>query len=158
MPDFHPEISLCNVVVCLSSWNCVVALEGGALLPAEQCRELEEVAAASESKWNVPHCLGAVDGKHVQIQALANSGSAFFNYKGTFSINLMAVSEAYYKFLSADVDESGCHDDGGAFRESGFGHALLNNLLPLQPDEELPPVGLLPYYLVAIKLSHSNQM
>ena len=38
----------------------------------------KSVAQEFESKWNFPH---ALDGKHVVMQALHNSGSAYFNYK-----------------------------------------------------------------------------
>lgn len=50
------------------------------------------------SKWNIPNCIGAIDGKHVNIVAPAHSSSLFFNYKKTFSIALLALVYAYYKF------------------------------------------------------------
>uniref|UniRef100_A0A1X7V4S1 DDE Tnp4 domain-containing protein n=1 Tax=Amphimedon queenslandica TaxID=400682 RepID=A0A1X7V4S1_AMPQE len=34
--------------------------------------------------WQFSNCLGAIDGKHVQIQASNTSGLMYFNYKRTF--------------------------------------------------------------------------
>ena len=43
--------------------------------------EWRTIASELETYWNFPHCLGALDGKHVVIQAPSKSGSTYFNYK-----------------------------------------------------------------------------
>jgi len=65
------------------------------LLPTREEGWLQ-VAKHFNSKWNFPHCLGAINGKHVVLQCPANGGNYFFNYKGTFSIILRAAVDANY--------------------------------------------------------------
>jgi hypothetical protein len=73
-------------------------------------------------KWNFPNCIGATDEKHVMIQAPGRSGSLYFNYKKYFSIELLALVDTNYKFISADA--YGSYSDGGVFANSSLGAAL----------------------------------
>lgn len=50
-----------------------------------------------------PHCLGAVDGKHIRVKKFSNSGSMNLNYKNYFSIVLMAVVDSNYQFIYVDM-------------------------------------------------------
>lgn len=112
--------------------------------------EWKAIANAFDKKWDFPHVLGAVDGKHVLVKAPNNSGSRFFNYKGTFSVVLMAVVDANYKFISVNVGAEGRYSDGGIFAASNLGKSLVSGSLGLPPDEQLvnSAAGDLPYVFV----------
>ena len=83
--------------------------------------------------WNFPHFVGAIDGKHCQIQSPANSESDFYNFHEFYSIVLMAVADAHYKFIYIDVGAKGKENDSTIFSRSSFGTALRNATLPV-PD------------------------
>lgn len=105
-----------------------------------------------KQRWNFPNCLGALDGKHVVIQAPARSGFQFFNYKGTYSIVLLALVDASYRFRVVDVGAFGRSSDGGILAVSLFGQALREGTLDLPEDAPLPgadDLGPMPHVFVA---------
>ena len=84
------------------------------------------------------------------IQPPANSGSYFYNYKGQFSIVLLALVDANYKFLMIDVGCNGRISDGGVFKNSSFGKAFNAGRLELPPPIPLPGrEKLVPFVIVA---------
>ena len=109
------------------------------------------IAENFHERWNFPLCLGAIDGKHIVLKAPPNSGSEYFNYKGTFSIVLMALVDAHYKFTCIDVGSYGRNSDGGILAHSNLGKALASDHLNLPESTILPEashLGPLPYVII----------
>ena len=100
--------------------------------------EWKDIAQGFHKKWQFPHCLGAIDGKHIRIQPPANSGSTFYNYKCHFSVQMMAVVDASYKFIYVSVGAQGRLSDSGIFAQSDFKAALDSSLLNIPAPEKIP--------------------
>ncbi|XP_051168346.1 uncharacterized protein LOC127286094 [Leptopilina boulardi] len=96
-------------------------------------------AKAFEEKWNFPHCIGAIDGKLILC-----------SYKGRFSINLMSISDAYYRFTAVDIGAPGRRSDGGVFTESEMFRKFETNTFEIpNPEAIISNAPALPYVLVA---------
>ncbi len=109
-----------------------------------------KVAGDFERRWNFPHCIGALDGKHVAILPPGNSGSLYYNYKHFFSVVLLAVVDANYKFLYVDIGNYGRCSDGGVFNNSTLGIALAESKLNIPPSKQVASSEfVLPFVIVA---------
>ena len=114
--------------------------------------EWKEISREFTEKWNYPHCVGAIDGKHIVIKAPINSGSLYFNYKSSFSIVLMAISDACNRFIWVDIGAFGRQSDAGVFANSNMAAALATPHNLHLPDSEPIPgsehLGPMPYVFV----------
>jgi len=101
-------------------------------------------------RWNFPNCVGALDGKHVTIKPPQHSGSVYYNYKHRFSIVLMALVDAEYRFLYCDVGCNGRVSDGGVFGSCTLNESLQNRTASIPDPTCLPGSDeLCSYHIVA---------
>ena len=102
------------------------------------------IANKFEDLWQFPNCIGALDGKHVEITCPPKSGSAYHNHIGYFSVVLLALVDAENRFIAVDIGDLGSNSDGGIFTRSAFGMAFNNNRLNIPSGRTLP--AMLPAY------------
>ncbi|XP_052744680.1 uncharacterized protein LOC128199399 [Bicyclus anynana] len=111
------------------------------------------IAREFETKWNFPHAIAAMDGKHVILQSPINSGNDFDCYKLFPSIVLFALVDANYKFLYVDVGSKGRISDGGVFKNTNLYKKLEKRELNIPPPEilQIPYETAVPYFILADK-------
>ena len=87
------------------------------------------------------HAVGALDGKHIAIRKHKKSGSEYFNYKGYFSLILLALVNADYRFLWVNVGAGGSSSHAQILNHGKLSRRIENKRLGLPPPEPLGPWG-----------------
>lgn len=110
----------------------------------------QEISNGFQTKANFPHCIGAVDGKHIRLKKPSNSGSMYFNYKEYFSIVLLAIVDSEYRFRYVSVGSYGKDCDSTIFKTTTFWKNLTENSLNLPEPSSLneQSVANVPFVLV----------
>ena len=149
--QFRLGISTIQAIIldtCKAIWQALVA----EVLPDPTPQMWLHSAEQFAKRWNLPNCIGALDGKHVQLIKPSNTGSLFYNYKGTFSMVLMGIVNAEYKFLCVDIGAYGSQGDGGVWRLSEMGCKFNSGAMnvPLgRRIEGFMEEGPIPFYIAA---------
>lgn len=100
--------------------------------------------------WQFPHCIGALDGKHINFRPSRKEESVYRNYKGRDSIVLLGLVDAEYRFLFVDIGKNGRMHDASIFRESPLAIQLYSQTLNLPLPSLLPEYYIhLPYVIIA---------
>ena len=143
-------ISVIVTRVCDAVWTELV----NKVMPEPSEEDWIQIETGFRLRWNFPNCCGAVDGKHIAVRQPPRSGSLFFNYKNYFSIVLMAVVDAGYRFIMVDVGNYGSNSDTGIWKNSIIGRRHMNDHLGLPQCKMLPgypEAGLIPHCFVGMK-------
>ncbi|XP_068082720.1 uncharacterized protein [Anabrus simplex] len=111
--------------VCRTIWS----LMREDCIPTPTPEIWESIASGFESTANFPHCLGAVDGKHILLTAVADSR---------------------YRFVYVDVGIYGKDCDSSIFKQSRLWQSIENNSQQLPEEKSLPGTECpkVPYFFV----------
>ena len=91
-------------------------------------------------RWNFPHALSAVDGRHIPIRCPQGEGSFFCNCKGFHSIVLLALVDGDSKFLWVDMGAAGSTSDAQIFKHTDLRHKIGDGSIGF-PDSESLGIG-----------------
>ncbi|XP_072169416.1 putative nuclease HARBI1 [Diadema setosum] len=112
--------------------------------------EWKEIANRFGARWNFHNTIGALDGKHIRIRCPPNSGSEYFNYKGFFSVALLALVDADYRFRWVDIGAPGAASDAQIWNRSTLKEAVDDENLGLPKPQPLPGTDRpVPYFIIA---------
>lgn len=114
-------------------------------LPQPTTENWLKIAKYFHLRANFPNCIGVIYGNHIRTIKPYNSGSVCSNYKHFFSIILLAICDADYKFVYKyiDVGSYGTDSDSTIFAHTTFYQKLMNNDLQVpehQPISSINPI------------------
>jgi hypothetical protein len=85
-------------------------------MPAPNKELWKSIADRYQELWNIPNCLGSIDGEHIRIQRIPGSRSDNYNYKSYHSLVLMARCDADGNFTMIETGYAGRNSNGRIFR------------------------------------------
>ncbi|XP_017772719.1 PREDICTED: putative nuclease HARBI1 [Nicrophorus vespilloides] len=138
------KATVCQVYreTCQVMWDVLQPI----YLPLPSEEQWEEISLDFYTKWQIPNCVGAVDGKHISVRAPNRSSSA---YRKDLSIFVFGICDSKNDFTYVDVSAYDSQSDGGVLKESSFGQHLNAGTLNLPSDCYLPGSDtLFPYYFI----------
>ncbi|XP_009303385.1 uncharacterized protein [Danio rerio] len=119
---------------CDAIWSCLK----DEYMPVPTEDVWRSIAKRFQERWSLPNCLGVIDGKRIAVQSPGNSATFLYDYKGTFSVVLLTLTDADYRFLVVDVGSCGSSSDVGIFTNSALGKALQDGAFNFPAPAELP--------------------
>eukprot|EP00795_Rhopilema_esculentum_P005709 gene5709-10959_t len=126
------------------------SLAGKYLSPPTTQSDWLTISRQFEELWNMPNVIGCIDGKHIRIECPKLSGTLYHNYKGFFSIVLLAICDANYCFTLFDLGQYGSNNDSGVLANSQMGRMFEDDALNVPGERKLcgDDQKSLPYFLL----------
>ena len=129
------EATVCVIVieVCAAIVQVMWNSEVFSLFPNTE-DEYKDSMVAMEEQWQFPCCFGAIDGCHIPIKCPPGgqeSQKEHHNFKGFYSIVLMAIIDANFQFIWASCGFTGNNHDSTIFQATNlYENITSDNMIP----------------------------
>ena len=128
-----------NILTCMPTPTIPII----SLQTPETQEEWEQVAQLFENTGTSPTASGAWTGN-----MSANSGSLYHNFKGGFSVVLMALVDANLEFIYVDAGQCWRHTDRGIWRNCALNQRMEQGVAHIPPPRELPGTDVKSPYII----------
>ena len=124
------------------------------LSPPQSKEEWLEISSKFEEPWDMPYVIRCLDGKHIRIECPKLSVTVYHNYKGFFSIVLLAICDANYCFTLFDLGQLESNNHSGVLASSQMGEMFEYELPHMPEDSKLNDSDneSLPYLLLGVEI------
>ena len=92
--------------------------------------EVTKVADGFCQKYQMPQCIGAIDGTHIPIKKPLINSTDYLNRKGYYSMNVQAMCDSNYIFTDVLVKWPGSVHDAKVFANSQLFQYLQDDTTP----------------------------
>ncbi|XP_012161742.1 protein ALP1-like [Ceratitis capitata] len=116
--------SVCRIVreFCAAVWN---ALKPNYLNYFPLTETVAQTIVNDFNNMGFPQCIGALDGCHIEVKPKKEDAVDYYNYKGWYSVVLLALVDSRYRFLYINVGSPGRCNDSGIYERSSLKAELL---------------------------------
>lgn len=82
-------------------------------LAEPQLNEFKHITADFYKKWKIPNCIGALDGRYIQIKCPTTKRGTKYDCRNEYVMVIMAACNSKYEFTFVDIATHERGSDGG---------------------------------------------
>ena len=112
-----------------------------------QGSQLTDTICGFETNWQIPQCVGAIDGSHIPVAVPANLHTDYYNRKGWYSILVQAVISYDYTISDVCIGWPGSVHDARVFVHSGIYQKATKGELLNSSTKDISGVQVPPYLI-----------
>jgi hypothetical protein len=118
--------SISDIIVTVSDAIC--QRMGPMYIKWPSVTRMQQIAADFEGRWEIPQCVGCIDGSHIPIAPPDEVGREYRNRKCFYSLVLQGVVDPDKRFIDVNLGWPGKVNDGRVFHNSALSTELEDRL------------------------------